>query len=115
GGVGWFPLGPNEVYVPTYRVSDRYVRSINSNTVNVTNITLADMANVRYRNRSAPGGVTVVTRAAFVGARPAGRSLIVVPRDRLNSAPVVGTTAPFAPTRESVFRPSARPARRPPS
>lgn len=115
GGVGWFPLGPNEVYVPTYRVSDRYVRNINNTTGNITNITLADMANVRYRNRTSPGAVTVITRAAFVGARPVGRSLIVVPRDRLNSAPVVGTAAPFAPTRESVLRPSARPARRPPS
>ena len=24
-GVGWFPLGPREVYCPTYRVSPRYV------------------------------------------------------------------------------------------
>jgi uncharacterized protein DUF6600/FecR-like protein len=115
GGVGWFPLGPNEVYVPTYRVSDRYLRNINHTTVNVTNITLADMANVRYRNRASPGAVTVVTREAFVGARPIGRSLIVVPRDRLNSAPVVGTAAPFAPTRVSVLNQSGRAARRPPA
>jgi len=114
GGVGWFPLGPNEIYVPTYRVSDRYVRNINITTVNVTNITLADMANVKYRNRSSPGAVTVVTRETFVSARPVGRSLIVVPRDRLNSAPIVGTAAPFAPTRESVSRLGGQ-ARRPPA
>jgi hypothetical protein len=113
GGVGWFPLGPREIYVPAYRVSNRYVRNINITTINVTNLTLADMTNIRYRNRASPGGVTVVTREAFVGARPVSRSLIVVPRDRLNGAPVVGTAAPFAPIRDSWLRPSARPVRRP--
>ena len=86
GGVGWFPLGPNEVYVPVYRVSDRYVRRINNAP---GSLTLADMANTRYRNRASPGGVTVVTRETFVGGRPVGRGLIVVPRNRLNSAPIV--------------------------
>ena len=114
GGVGWFPLGPNEPYVPTYRVSDRYVRNVNITNVNVTNITIGNMTTFKYRNRGLPGGVTVVTRETFVGARPVGRSLIVVPRDRLNSAPVVGTSAPFAPTRESVARLGGRPVRRPP-
>jgi hypothetical protein len=27
--IGWFPLGPHEEYVPTYRVSARYARSLN--------------------------------------------------------------------------------------
>jgi hypothetical protein len=111
GGVGWFPLGPDEVYVPVYHVSDRYVRRINNAPVNIT---LADMTNVRYRNRTSPGGVTVVTRETFVGARPVGRSLIVVPRDKMNRAPVVGTAAPFAPTRESVAHQGGRPVGRPP-
>ena len=31
--VGWFPLGPREVYVPSYRVSRTYVNNVNiSNT-----------------------------------------------------------------------------------
>ncbi len=114
GGVGWFPLGPGEAYYPVYRVSDRYLRNINSTTVNVTSLTLADMTSIRYRNRAAPGGVTVVTRETFVGGRPVGRSLIVVPRNRLNSAPIVGTAAPFAPNRQSVLRSSGRPVRLPP-
>jgi hypothetical protein len=113
GGVGWFPLGPREAYVPTYHVSDGYVRNINITTVNVTTITLG--TNINYRNRAAPGGVTVVTRETFVGAQPVNRSLIVVPPDRLNSAPVVGTTAPFAPTRTSVLNQSGGPARRQPT
>ena len=38
--VGWFPLAPREVYVPSYRVSPRYVEQINITQVtNITNIT----------------------------------------------------------------------------
>jgi hypothetical protein len=114
GGVGWFPLGPNEAFVPSYRVSDRYVHNINITTISVTTITLTDMTNVKYRNRESPGGVTVVTRETFVGARPGGPSVVVVPRDRLNGAPIVGTAAPFAPTRTSVLNQSGGPGRRPP-
>ena len=38
GNVGWFPLGPREVYVPSYHVSQAYVNRVNisSTTVNVT-------------------------------------------------------------------------------
>ena len=38
GAVGWFPLGPREVYVPSYRVSERYVENVNisNTTVNRT-------------------------------------------------------------------------------
>lgn len=116
GGVGWFPLAPDEAYYPTYRVSDRYVHNVNIATINVTTVSLGAMTNFNYRNRSSPGGVTVVTRETFVGARPVGRSLIVVPRDRLNSAPVVGSAAPFAPTRTSVLnRPEGQARRAPPA
>jgi hypothetical protein len=33
GGVGWFPLGPREVYVPPCQVSGGYVRNINGTAV----------------------------------------------------------------------------------
>ena len=38
--VGWFPLAPHEVYVPSYRASPRYVREVNiTHVTNVTSIT----------------------------------------------------------------------------
>jgi hypothetical protein len=38
--VGWFPLAPHEVYVPSYRASERYVRQVNfTHVTNVTTIT----------------------------------------------------------------------------
>ncbi|HUL02389.1 MAG TPA: DUF6600 domain-containing protein [Gemmatimonadales bacterium] len=109
-GVGWFPLGPSEVYVPAYRVSNRYVRSINANSVNVTTIDVNtyNVRSVRYRNRDVPGGLTVVTRETMTGARPVGSSVIVVPRDRVGRATVVGMAPPVAPTHASVLGPPAR-------
>lgn len=65
--VGWFPLGPREVYVPGYRVSPRYVQNVNvTHVTRVTNITTIinnpgqAMANARYVNRGLPQAVTVV-------------------------------------------------------
>ena len=103
-GVAWFPLAPGEVYVPAYPVSDRYVRNVNVTTVNITNINITniDVTRVRYRNREVAGGVTLVSRETFVGGRPVGRD-VVVTRQRWSTAPVVGSAAPVAPTRESVI------------
>jgi hypothetical protein len=65
--VGWFPLGPREVYVPGYRVSPRYVQNVNvTHVTNITNVTTIinnpgqAMANARYVNRGLPQAVTVV-------------------------------------------------------
>ncbi len=61
--VGWFPLGPREVYVPGHRHSPHYVRQININ--HVTNVTVIERAtrpgrDVTYVNRQSPRAVTVV-------------------------------------------------------
>jgi hypothetical protein len=117
GGVAWFPLGPEEPYVPAYHVSNTYIRNVNVTNVNVTNInvTNVNVTNIHYRNREAPGAMTVVSHEAFVGARPVDRSVIVVPRERLDEARVVGSTARVVPDRHSVLgRPDIMPVRRPP-
>jgi len=117
GGVAWFPLAPDEVYVPPYRVSPTYVRRINVTNVNVTNVNVTNInvTNIRYVNREVPGAITAVSRQTFVAAQPVGRSAVIVPRERVASATIVGTAAPVAPTRESVLAQAANlPARRPP-
>ncbi|MET0334776.1 MAG: DUF6600 domain-containing protein [Rhizobacter sp.] len=65
--VGWFPLGPREVYVPGYRVSPRYVQNVNvTHVTNITNINTIvrnpsrAMADAHYVNRGQPRAVTVV-------------------------------------------------------
>ncbi len=79
--VGWFPLGPREVYLPTYRVSPRYVQMVNvTNTVHVdrtyiTNVYENRVTNITYINRNVRGGVTTVPRSVFTSAQPVGRNL----------------------------------------
>jgi len=107
-GIGWFPLGPGEVYQPAYAVSRTYFTSVNvSNTVvnttvvnnfyNNTNVT-----NVVYRNREAPGAVTAVPTAAFTGAQPVARNVIPVPREVISREPVSQVVA-VAPSHASVL------------
>src|SRR5580704_16542790 len=82
GNVGWFPLGPREVYVPSYHVSQAYVNRVNisNTTVNVTQVTnvynttiinnTTNITNITYANRSVQGAVMVVPQHAFVSAQP---------------------------------------------
>ena len=80
-GVGWFPLGPREVYVPGYWHSRRYIHNVNFNNTFIVNdryITDAyrgrrDRLNYRYRD--APRAVTIVPRNSFVGGRSIGGHL----------------------------------------
>ena len=116
-GVAWFPLAPEEPYVPAYRVSNTYIRNVNVTNVNVTNINVTNInvTNINYRNRRERDGVTVVSNQTFVESRPVDRGVIVVPRDRLDRASVVGTTARVAPSRRSVLgQPAIIATRRPP-
>ncbi|MEN6538048.1 MAG: DUF6600 domain-containing protein, partial [Mizugakiibacter sp.] len=83
GPVGWFPLGPRDVYVPPYRCGRRYFTNVNVTNVTVINKTVinntyvnlqADRRNdyARSPNLRAPHAVTVVSRDTFAGARPVG-------------------------------------------
>jgi hypothetical protein len=109
-GVAWFPLGPREVYVPAYRASTRYLSRLNVTTVSVTRIKIA---NINYVNRA---HVTVVSREAFVGARPVRQfmvSVVLAPKARVRYTNIVKV----APQRASVLGHGTLPATvvRPPS
>ena len=111
GGVGWFPLGPGEVYVPSYRVSRVYVNNINiTNTrVNVTQITnVYNVYNGRgteritYVNQRVTNSVTVVTHDTFVNARQVNRNILRVDAREVDSAPAFHRPM-VQPGRQSVF------------
>ena len=72
--VGWFPLAPREVYVPSYRVSPRYAREINiTNVTNVTQITNVynnPLAPREFENRRFPHAITVVPAGVLTERRP---------------------------------------------
>ena len=92
--MGWFPLGPREVFVPSYPVSRVYVNNVNisNTTVNQTvinnyyNTTVVNknvsVTNVRYVNQGVPGAVTATSPQAFTSAQPVGRNLVAVSQRR---------------------------------
>jgi len=106
GNVGWFPLGPREVYVPARRYSPHYVERVNvSNTVIVnrtyiTNVYDNHVTNVTYRNRSVPGGVTMVSRDTFTSAGRVGDHRVRVSDTEVRNVTVVNAPR-IAPVRES--------------
>lgn len=79
--VGWFPLGPRDVYVPAYKASQAYVTRINTtNTTIINNTTITNVYTnyVRtgsvpvtgYMNHAVPGAVVAVPQTALTSARP---------------------------------------------
>jgi hypothetical protein len=114
GNVGWFPLGPREVYVPPYQVSRGYMTQVNiSNTTvnttvitNVYNTTIINksttITNVTYANRNVQGAVTVVPQRAFASAQPVARAAVTMNAQQLASATVSARVA-VAPTQQAVL------------
>jgi hypothetical protein len=120
GAVGWFPLGPREVYVPSYRVSQRYVENVNvsNTTVNrtvVNNYYQTTVVNnttvnkVTYVNQRVPGAVAATSQQAFTSAQPVARNTVKVDERQMASAQVQVRQPTIVPTKQAVLG-SARPA-----
>src|ERR1019366_4381965 len=100
GNVGWFPLGPREVYVPSYRVSREYVNRVNISNTTVNNVQITNVynttiinkttniTNVTYANRNVRGAVTAVPQRAFASAQPVGRAAVAMNARQIARAPV---------------------------
>ncbi len=99
--IGWFPLGPREVYRPAYNVSREYYRQVNvSNTVinntvinntyvsNVTNTTAPAQPRESYRNLQAPNAVSAVAPTAFAQGQRVDRVAVKLPATTLNNAQI---------------------------
>ena len=104
GGIGWFPLAPEEVYRPPYAVSPVYLRRVNVTNVNVTNINITNVnvTNVNYRNRTVTNAVTVVSQQTFVNGRSVGRSVVRVAPQDVSRVSII-ERAPMVPTRVSLI------------
>jgi hypothetical protein len=114
GNVGWFPLGPREVYVPTYPVSQTYMTQINVsnttvNTVTVTNVyntTIVNktttITNITYVNKTVPGAVTAVPQNAFASAQPVAKVAVKVTPQQVAAAPMSARVA-VAPTQQAML------------
>jgi hypothetical protein len=127
-GVGWFPLGPREVYVPWYRTSPRYVNNVNiTNTrVSVTQVTNVyntynnttinnntNVTRINYVNQHVNNATTVVSHDTFVNARPVHQNIVRVDARQIEQAQVV-RAAPVQPVRASVLGAGAPARYKPP-
>jgi hypothetical protein len=108
GGVGWFPLGPHEVYVPAYRASASYVREVNVanttvvNNTYLTNVYQSNATPQHYVNDTAQA-VTTVSRNTFTSGRSVGARAIELPAALLAAAVVSAATPAIVPSRQSVL------------
>jgi hypothetical protein len=115
GNIGWFPLGPREVYVPSYPVSSGYMNQVNvsSTTVSTTTITnvynttiinnkTTNITNITYANRNVQGAVTAVPQNAFASAQPVAKAAVKLTPQQIAAAPVSGRVA-VAPTPQAVL------------
>lgn len=86
--VGWFPLAPREIYVPAFRASERYVRS-----VNVTHV-----ANVGNAAHIASNPNQVIQQTTYAH-RAMAHALTVVPAEVVTNRLPVRTAAQSADSR----------------
>jgi hypothetical protein len=112
--VGWFPLGPREVYVPSYHVSRNYVNNVNvtnttvnttvvNNYYNTTVINKTTVNNVTYVNQRVPGAVSATTPQAFTSAQSVSKNAVTVNAREVATAQVVATTPTVAPSKQAVL------------
>ena len=114
-GVGWFPLGPREVYAPSYPVSRAYMNNVNvsNTTVNTTVVNnyytnvivnkTVNITNVTYVNQRVPGAVVATSQQAFSSGQPVARNAVHVDAREVATAPVNALTPPAVPQKQAVF------------
>ena len=105
-GVGWFPLGYGEPYIPYYRVSRNYFQTVNVSNTRITNITYVTnnyynvnnvrINNVRYVNQTT--ATTIVNNDVIVNSRRIDHNVFVDhDRDRHDSHDHWVTNGPQVP------------------
>jgi hypothetical protein len=111
-GVAWFPLGPGEVWHPSWGGwSPRYYERVNQTVIVNRNVNVTNINNIHntYINYRAPGAVTAVPATAFVHGQPVMRfAQKVDPRQWRNTRINAGAPA-IAPVQQS-FAPGLRAA-----
>jgi hypothetical protein len=113
GNVGWYPLGPRDVFYPGYRYTPHYIRYVNvSNTYFITNnYFYGRRITPHFDYRHYPGAVTTVSRDYFVGGRRIGDHWVRLDDNHLRNYHAERRPPAITPYRESVL---GGPIRRPP-
>jgi hypothetical protein len=119
--VGWFPLGPREVFVPSYPVSRGYVTNVNVSNTRVNTVVVnnyyntvvvnktVNVTNVTYVNQRVPGAVAATNPQAFTSGQSVSKNVVQVDAREVASAPVAAQTPGAVPQRAAVLggRPAA--------
>jgi hypothetical protein len=106
--VGWFALGPREVFVPAYHASPNYVRKVNItntatlNNTDVTNVYQHDLGAQHYANETT-AAVTAVPRGTFTSGERVSGHVMPMSSPLLAAAVVVAAAPAILPTRQSVL------------
>jgi hypothetical protein len=111
--VGWFPLGPREVYYPSYRVSRTYVTNVNVYNTRVINRTVVNnyyntvvvnkqVNNVTYVNQRVNGAVTATSATTFVSGRSVARDSVRVDQGEIVRSQATYGGPAIPPTRQAV-------------
>ena len=106
--IGWFPLGPHEVYAPAGRVSEAYLRNVNTANATITSagyitdVYQNRVTNIRYVNNSV-AAISAVPQSLFTsGQRLIGHTLPVT-AGTVAGMSVAAAAPPVAPQRLSVL------------
>jgi len=112
-GVGWFPLGYGEPYIPYYRVSRNYFQTVNVSNTRITNITYVTnnyynvnnvrINNIRYVHQTT--ATTIVNNDVIINSRRIDHNVFVDhDRDRHDSHDRWVTNGPqVLPSHDSVL------------
>ncbi|MEO6076019.1 MAG: DUF6600 domain-containing protein, partial [Dokdonella sp.] len=100
--VGWFPLGPRDVYRPWYDTSRDYFTRVNTHNTIINNVTVVNIYNdyssgrpsrADYAYRGDERAFTAVPGNVFASAQPVGRSRLRLGEDVINRGDVVNAVA----------------------
>ncbi len=106
---GWVPLGWGEPYMPWWRGCSDRCWTMYNRPYAVNYAERPHAPPTRFRNWSAPGGVTAVAGATFTGRQPVHRNLVDVKPQLVSGAPVLAQ-APVVAKPTAATIPGARPA-----
>lgn len=109
--IGWYPLGPGEIYRPPYRVSDTYVRNVN--VTNIRNVEINRITNIHngpttiVENGANRRFATVVPAQVLAGRQPVAHAALPVTADQLDHARLTRVAALPHPEAPAAGQPSA--------
>jgi hypothetical protein len=118
--IGWFPLGPRELYLPPYRVGRDYFERVNRHGRGVDRASIdasyrhysradARTETVSYRNRRVAGAVSAMDGIDFAGAQPVRGGAMTLGRDALERGAITRGAPLEPPSRgDAPARPEAR-------